>query len=132
MAVPVEESNIKVQKKLTREISDEIYNIGVLTAPQEFITTKLKNGELREEIFSIHGRKMPLLDIRKEMLEKHKDFLRLRHDEEYAQMTRETIINGLIRIYEFSIDLVDSTREVLFNRLVSFEKTRHLMFWHDG
>ena len=105
MAVPVKESNSKVQKKLAKEISDGVYNIGVLITPQEFRATKLKEGELTEEIFSVHGRKMPLLDIRKEMLEKHEEFLRLRNDEEYAQMTRETIINGLIRINEFSIDL---------------------------
>ena len=74
---------------------------------------------------------MPLLDIRKEMLKKHKEFLRLQNDEEYAQKTRETI-NGLICINEFSIDLIDNTREVLLNKLVSFERTRHLMFWHDG
>ena len=65
------------------------------------------------------------------MLKKHKEFLRLQNDEEYAQKTRETI-NGLICINEFSIDLIDNTREVLLNKLVSFERTRHLMFWHDG
>ena len=62
MAVPVGESNIKVQKKLAREISGGIYNIGVLIAPQEFSTT--------------------------------------------------------IRINEFSIDLVDATREEILNKLV--------------
>ena len=94
--------------------------------------TKLKDGELRKEIFSVYGRKMQLLDIRKEMLKKHKEFLRLRNDEEYGQMIREIIIDGLIRINEFSIGLIDATREVLLNKLVSFERTRHLMFWHDG
>ena len=132
MAVPVKESNSKVQKKLAKEISDGVYNIGVLITPQEFRATKLKDGELRKEIFSVYGRKMQLLDIRKEMLKKHKEFLRLRNDEEYGQMIREIIIDGLIRINEFSIGLIDATREVLLNKLVSFERTRHLMFWHDG
>ena len=90
--VPVEQSNIKVIQTLAEEISTGKYNVGVLIPPQEIKTTKLVNGEIKEEKYSVHGRKIPLLDIRNEMFEKHRHFMRTRTDEEYNQLTRDSII----------------------------------------
>ena len=130
--VPVEHSNIKVIQTLAEDIANGKYIVGVMITPQDFKTTKLVNGEIQEEKYSAHGRKIPLLDIRKEMFEKHQDFLRIRTDEEYAQLTRDSIIEDLCRINEYSIDLATESREVLLKKLINFERTRHLMFWHDG
>ena len=130
--VPIEQSNIKVIQTLAEDIANGKYNVGVMITPQDFKTTKLVNGEIQEEKYSVHGRKIPLLDIRKEMFEKHQDFLRIRTDEEYPQLTRDSIIEDLCRINEYSIALATESREVLLKKLINFERTRHLMFWHDG
>ena len=130
--VPVEQSNIKVIQTLAEDIANGKYNVGVLIPPQDFKTTKLVNGEIKEEKYSVHGRKIPLLDIRNEMFEKHQDFMRTRTDEEYNQLTRDSIIEDLCRINEYSLDLATESREVLLKKLTNFERTRHLMFWHDG
>ena len=66
------------------------------------------------------------------MFEKHRDFMLTTTDEEYNQLTRDSIIEDLCRINEYSIDLATESREVLLKKLTNFEKTRHLMFWHDG
>ena len=73
--VPVEQCNIKVIQTLAEDIANGKYNVGVMITPQDFKTTKLVNGEIQEEKYSVHGRKIPLLDIRKEMFEKHQDFI---------------------------------------------------------
>ena len=125
MSVPVEQPIKKVQKKLAEEISSGKYKVGVLIAPQEFKTIRLQDGEITEEMFSVFGRKNPLLDIRNEMFEKHRDYMRTRTDDQYTQMTKDSIISDLIRINEY---LQNDDREVLFERLISFERTRHLMF----
>ena len=130
--VPKEPSTLEVKRKLAEEISNGKYKVGVLIAPQEFKTTKLQDGEIKEEIFTVFGRKNPLLEIRNAMFEQHKDFLRTKTDEQFAQMTRDSIILDLIRIDEFSDKLVNESREVLLEKLIDFERTRHLMFWHDG
>ena len=131
--VPVEQSNFKVKKELADKIADGTYNVGVLIAPQSFKATKLIDGEIKEEQYTVYGRKIPLLDIRKEMFEKHQHYMRSpRTDAEYAQLSRDSIIEDLCRIDEYSSDLVAEEREVLLNKLIKFERTRHLMFWHDG
>ena len=130
--VPVEQSNIKVKQTLAEDIANGKYKVGVMITPQDSKTTKLVNEEIQEEKYSVHGRKIPLLDIRKEMFEKHQDFLRIRTDEEYTHLTRDSIIEDLCRINEYSIDLATESREVLLKKLINFERTRHLMFWHDG
>ena len=68
--------------------------------------------------YSVHGREIPLLDIRKEMFEKHQDFLRTRTDKDYTQLTRDSIIEDLCRINEYSIDLATESREVYLKSLL--------------
>ena len=76
--------------------------------------------------------KYPFLTSEKKMLEKHQRYMRTRTDTEYTQLTRDSIIEDLCRINEYSRDLEVESREVLLNKLIKFERTRHLMFWHDG
>ena len=99
--VPVEQSNIKVKKELAEKIADGTYNVGVLITPQNFKTTKLVDGEIKEEQYFVHGRKIPLIDIRKEMFEKHQHYMRIRTDAEHTQLTRDSIIEDLCRIDEY-------------------------------
>ena len=76
------------------------------------------------------GRKISLKDIRKEMLTDHQKFMRLTSDSEYEKMSKECIINTLKSINEYEDS--GKTKQELLNTLKSFQRTRSLMFWHDG
>ena len=57
--------------------------------------------------------------------------MRLRTDNDFQNLTGDEIINQLKCLGELPND--DSlSNGTLVNKLKSLERTRHLMFWHDG
>ena len=76
------------------------------------------------------GRKIPLLEIHKVLLEEHETegFVRDHPDSHYNAMTTKELKQCLSEIGEFQ---KDATREELWELLKSFERTRHLMIWSD-
>ena len=90
-----------MQKRLDEAILSGEHVICDLIVPQEFEKVCLKDGKLVVEKISIEGRKIPLYDIRKSMLQNHKKYMRLTSDEEINNLTRDDIIDRLTRINEF-------------------------------
>ena len=65
------------------------------------------------------------------MLEEHLCYMSLRADNDFQNLTGDEITNELKWLGELPND--DSlSNETLVNKLKSLERTRHLMFWHDG
>ena len=73
ITVPSGPSTKKVTEKLKEKIKDGTYKIRDLIVPQKFRKVSLREETLIKEIL-VSGRKIPLCDIRKEMLLKHKVF----------------------------------------------------------
>ena len=66
------------------------------------------------------------------MYNQHKKFMRLRSDNDYSKLSREDTTKQLCRINEFHITDIDKNTDILNNKLKKFERTRNLIFWHDG
>ena len=92
------------------------------------------NGTLKKECFTVSGRKIPLLEIRKTLLAKHEELGLVRDHTEahYEAMTNEELETRLKEIGEFKGQPDgETTREELVNSLKHQERTRHLMIWSD-
>ena len=55
--------------------------------------------------------------------------MRLTKDLEFENMNQHEVTERLRKINEYNDD---SKLNVLINRLKTYERTRHLMMWHDG
>ena len=58
--------------------------------------------------------------------------MRLRSDNNYSKLSREDTIKQLRRINEFDVTDIHKNTDILKSKLKNFERTRNLMFWHDG
>ena len=70
VSVPVEPTNEGILSQLKEKILDGTYNIGQLIVPQSYEKIVLINDKLVQETTTTEGRKMDLLDVRKNMLKK--------------------------------------------------------------
>ena len=85
------------------------------------------------EEFTVEGRKILLHDIRKKMLHDHQNYMRLHTDEEIESFDLITLIDMLKKKKDFSVEKsISLTKLDLQNLLKKYERTRYLMFWHDG
>ena len=91
----------------------------------------MKNSKITKKIIATNGRKIPLKEIRKDMLNEHAKYMRLRSDREFSNLSKEDIITDLKRLNEYK-ESENRTSNDLLDQLKVFERTRHMMFWHDG
>ena len=58
--------------------------------------------------------------------------MRLNSDNDYSKLSREDTVKKLCRINKFDVTDIHKNTDILKNKLKKFERTRNLMFWHDG
>ena len=58
--------------------------------------------------------------------------MRLKSDNDYSKLSREDTVKKLCRINKFDVSDIHKNTDILKNKLKKFERTRNLMFWHDG
>ena len=75
---------------------------------------------------------MDLLDIRKSMLKKQEKYMKLGTDDELSLLTKDDILRELSQINELAPDDFSQDNLLLLKKMKQFERTRHLMMWHDG
>ena len=61
-----------LKKDLLKKIETGEILIGELIQPKTYVRIKLEKGQLIKEVVEIHGRKLPLDEIRKRIFEEHK------------------------------------------------------------
>ena len=67
------------------------------------------------------------------MFDDQKSYMRLHTDDEIASFDEKDLLNLLKERKGFSLENDKSlTKEELANQLKKYERTRYLMFWHDG
>ena len=52
-----------------------------------------KDGNIKKTEFVVEGRKQPLEEIRKKTLKVHENFMRVKPDEFYDEMSREQVVS---------------------------------------
>ncbi len=105
-----------------------------MIVPQSFKKVVLtKEGTIKTEVFTVSGRKIPLLEIRQCMLTDHEKLgiLRVQNDEYYTAMTDAEVRSRLIQLGEENNTREESGLEMK-ERLKAMERKRHLMIWGDN
>ena len=87
-----------------------------------------KDKNIKEIEVIAEGRKRPLEEIRKKMLEKQHHFIRSHPDQHYDEMPRLEVAARLRELNE-----IDDSEglTIMRKRLKLLERTRHLLIWHD-
>ena len=135
ITTPVPRTSAAIRDTLRKKIENGEYCLGEIIAPKSYQKLTLdSNGTLKKECFTVSGRKIPLVEIRKNLLDEHEKLGLVRDHSEahYEAMTYEELEIRLKEIGEFK-ERPDSgmTREELVTSLKHWERTRHLMIWSD-
>ncbi|KAL9977669.1 hypothetical protein ACROYT_G015099 [Oculina patagonica] len=127
----LEEVNTMKDGEMSKIESGE-YILGEMIVPQTVKKVTLtKEGKIKKETFTVTGRKIPLLDIRKNMLKEHEEMglMRIRSDSDYDFMTEDEISSRLKQLGEDEEEESASNRK---EKLKEIERKRHLMVCSDN
>lgn len=97
--------------------------------PHKLIRYTVYNGELKQTETTVYGRKIPLLELREKLLEKHLPFMYLHTDEQLLALNK----SELMEVYTKRKLRLPSelSEEALRERLKEYERTRTIGLWHD-
>ena len=76
---------------LHKKIENGEYSLGETIVPQSFTKTFVKDGKIKTEEMSVSGRKFSLIQIRKDLLQKHSHYMRLKTGEEFSKMAKKIL-----------------------------------------
>ena len=91
----------------------------------------ITDGRIVYEKVTIVGGRIPLLEIREELLDKNNKYMWLRTNDELDHLSKDDLIISLKQINEFTCTDQHLKSRALIEKFKKFEKTRHLMMWHD-
>ena len=135
ISAPVPHTSKALRDTLWQKIADGEYLLGEIITPKCYKKLSLHpDGTLKEEYFWVSGRKIPLLEKRKRLLEEHEKegLVRDHSDAHYEEMTIEEIKNRLKELGELDEQSEsEMSRQELVQLLQHWERTRHLIFWSD-
>ena len=66
------------------------------------------------------------------MLLKHKVFMKLYSDTKLSQLSRAELVDELKKIHELEDHELHESDEHMREKLEKYQRTRNLIFWHDG
>ena len=104
ITTPVPRTSAAIRETLRKKIANREYHLGEIIAPKTYQKLTLdSNGTLKKQCFTVSGRKIPLLEIRKTLLAKHKELGLVRDHSEahYEAMTNEELETRLKEIGEY-------------------------------
>ena len=79
--------------------------------------------------FTVEGRKTPLEEVRRKMLNDQREFLRADSDDFISSMCEDDLQACLIKLNEYSSS---DQRQDMVKKLKKLQRTRHLMVWLDN
>ena len=129
ITIPVSQTNAQIRKEIREKVQSGEFILGELIVPRRFKKTVIdKSGNLTEAEITVYGRKIPLLTLRKTILQKQEKLglIRLRSDEEYEYMTDAYLKARLLDIHEYSAAMT-MTSEQQRDYLKKIERTRHIL-----
>ncbi|KAK3735229.1 hypothetical protein QZH41_008432 [Actinostola sp. cb2023] len=135
ISVPTEVSPQKLKEQLKEKIKSGEYTVGEMIVPQKYEKLILTKDLKIEKIeFETEGRKTPLMDIRKNMLKKHKEYMRDHSDSYYNEMNEYDIKEKLKELNELPENKNNQPLDLeqIRKKLQTLERTRNLLVWLDN
>lgn len=80
-----------VKQEWVKLVEAGVLALGQPCVPYNMVQFSTKDGELHKTQVSVVGRKFPLLEIRKELLAKHEQYMRLATDTDIQSMSSSDI-----------------------------------------
>ena len=87
------------------------------------------DGNIEIKTIEICGRKIPLIELRQNLLKKHEEYMHLTKTTEIQNMTKEEIL-AFMKSIDHEVNPGD-THEHLQTKLRDIQHTRTLAIWHD-
>ena len=131
ITVPVPSSADNIRKKVRDMLNEGKLKLGELLEPKQYKRFILRKGEIVEEIFTVNGRKYPLLQIRENSLKDHalQGLMRENLEDHLNRMTKPELLRSLWKIHEYCDPTM--TEENLREALHYHRTRRHLLVWQD-
>lgn len=127
ITTPVSCASAATRETLQQKLDNGEYCLGEVVTPKSYNKLTMNSaGTLKEEYFTVSGRKIPLLEIRKNIFcQQEKDGLVRDHsDAHYETMTYEDIKTRVQEIGECKeLSSGEATREELLELLTNCERT---------
>ena len=118
-----------IKEEWSKMVASGELSLGVPCIPFRLVKFSTKNGELIRQEIQVEGRKFPLSEIRKKLLQKNEKYMRFNTDEEIEKMTLPEL-HSLVAQFQQNItpNMVD---EELWSIIKTYQRTRTLVLWHD-
>ena len=131
VSVPANPSLNEVNIEIVAMIESGRFNLGMQCAPYQMTQYIHLNGKLTTKEITIYRRKIPLVDLRKKLLEKHSLYMRLASDEDISKKSLEELKEELRKGGQSELELQNETHSNVCTELARKQRTRHLVMWHD-
>lgn len=127
VSVPASQPTRKLHTEIRRRLNNQEISVGEMIAPKTYRRNHItSSGNLEETDVVVHGRKIPLERIRRQMNLDQGLLFRWRKDD-YENLDEETILE---RLSKLNIP-VPSEPMSAHDELMKVEHTRNLKVWHD-
>ena len=127
VSIPTSQPTRKLHSEIRRRLNNKEIYVGEKIAPKTYKRNRITSGGILEESdVTVHGRKIPLEHIRRQMNIDHGRFLRWKK-EDYVDLAEETVRERLLKL---NVD-VPSNPTAGLDELMKLEHTRNLKVWHD-
>uniref|UniRef100_A0A8W8NYK1 Uncharacterized protein n=1 Tax=Magallana gigas TaxID=29159 RepID=A0A8W8NYK1_MAGGI len=124
---PASQPTRKLHTEIRRRLNNQEIYVGELIAPKTYRRNHItSSGVLEETEVTVHGRKIPLEHIRRQMNVDQGLLFRWRKDD-YENLDEETILK---RFSKLKITVPSEPMSAL-DELMKVEHTRNLKVWHD-
>ena len=125
VSIPSNPSIGDIEAEIRSMITSGRFTLGEPCAPYTITKYKMINGVLTPREIQIHGRKVPLVEIRQRLLERQLKYMRLTPESTIATMTKPELLKRL------NMNCDGKSEEELRELLCQAQKSRFLCMWHD-
>ncbi|CAG2258088.1 unnamed protein product [Mytilus edulis] len=130
ISLPTPRQSSHLKKDIKVKIASGDLYLGEEIAPKDIISTTITDGKLQQKTTVIHGRKFPLVRLRRIALQEQvsSGVLRYFSDQEYDSLTMDQLTSRYIRIGQKP---PAGTLSDKIEHLKLTERTRKIKLWHD-
>ena len=130
---PVELPAATVREQMMEEVKNGLIDIGEPVCARQYKKKVVdKMGILTEKVCVIEGRKHPLFKLRKRLLYRNLQYMKLNKDEFFDNMSESDVIS---KCKSMGLDDIDIEPMCIADKILyvkNMQRTRHLKMWHDG